>query len=407
MRISTASGATSHEERQYEAVRFAVQRRCFMLLKSTVETVPIDISNRRDLKRFITFQDQIYKNDSNWVSPFLLDRLNFFNPIHNPYFAHSRVQPFIAIRNDEIVGRISAHENTLHVEHYDEKTGFFGFFESINDQEVSDALFAAAAGWLTDKGLESMRGPACFSVNGESLGLLVKGFEAAPVVGTSYNPAFYRELVEASGLIKTQDLYAYYFEVSPAPPEKVKRIAERTLRNPHLLFRRLRMENFEEEIEYLKKIIKEAESENWGAVPMTDGEFNHFIREMKFVFDHEVSFIAEYDGVPVGFSTVFVDMNAARKEAAGRLMPFGLLKILSKKRTISRGRVPILCVLDGYRNIGIDAVLCYKSMIEGYKRGYRSAELSCVPESNTIMRTTLEDIGAQAYKTYRMYDRKL
>lgn len=371
------------------------------------EIVPVGLDDRRGIKRFVTSHYRYYRDDPNWVAPLLIDHLERLNPRKNPYLAHSAAQPFIAVREGEIVGRITAHENTQHVAYHDEPVGFFGFFESVNDQAVADALFDAASDWLSKRDLETIRGPASFSVNGDPIGLLIDGFDSPPVVGMPYNPPYYATLVERAGFAKAQDLYAYSFPIDGDVPARIERIAHTALKDPRLSIRRPDMKRYREEVEHLKLIYNEALALNWGAVPMTDGEFEHFAKELKLAVDPQVTFIAEYDGQPVGLSMVFVDMNQALKSANGRLFPFGLLAILARRRSIHSARLPVLGVLEPYRSKGIDAAFYYKSMIAARKRGYRHAELSWILESNDRMTRILDHMGLSIYKTYRMYDRAI
>jgi GNAT superfamily N-acetyltransferase len=384
------------------------EKRIVNMIENTgLQIVPIDLQNRKKIKQFINFHYAIYKDDPNWVAPLIVDYLERLNPKKNPYFLHSEVQPFIAVRDGRIVGRITAHENTRHVEYHKEKVGFFGFFECEDDQEVANGLFFAAANWLREKGLDTMRGPASFSVNGDPVALLVDGFDSPPVIGMSYNPSYYEGLIAGSGFEKAQDLYAYHFAISKEVPERFRHIAERAMRDPKLNLRRTKLKNLKIEIENLKFIYNEAWSENWGAVPMTDEEFDHFAGELKLAVDQDVTIIAEYDGKPVGLSMVFKDFNQALKPVNGRLLPFGIIKLLRARKKINICRVPILGVLEPYRNRGIDVALYVKSMDYGYQKGYRESEMSWILESNSMMISILEHMGMKLYKTYRIYDRDI
>ncbi len=285
--------------------------------------------------------------------------------------------------------------------------GFFGYFECENNQETADALFSAVAAWLKAKGLDTMRGPSSFSVNGDPIGLLVDGFDSPAVVGMSYNPAYYEKLILDAGFEKAQDLYAWYFDVTEKSPERFRHIAERAMRDPKLNFRTVKMKNLKQEIENLKFIYNEALSQNWGAVPMTDEEFEYFAGELKLAADPDVTLVAEYEGKPVGLGLAFKDFNQALKPIRGRLLPFGIIKLLAMRNKIDFARMPVLGVLESYRNRGIDIALYVQCMDLGYKKGYRRAELSWVLESNSMMNQILGHLGMRIYKTYRMYDRSI
>lgn len=367
----------------------------------------IELGHRKQLKKFIKFPWNIYRNDPNWVPPLIFDQLRFFTPGKNPYLSHSKAQLFMAFRGEEPVGRISAHENNQHRRIHKDGAGFFGFFECINDQTVANALFDAASSWLRERGLKTMRGPLSFSMNDE-VGLLIDAFDEPPFIRMTYNPPYYAGLIEGYGLQKIQDLYAYAMFESEEFPKKLRDIAGFVLEDPKLVVRRMDVRDFKSEIGRIKKIYTEAWSENWGAVPLTEEEFDRIVGEFKLIFDRDLSFIAEYDGEPAGLSLVLPDMNQALKKAGGRLFPLGLLKILWHKQKISSWRMPVMGVLKEHRMRGIEAVFCCRTYDAAKKnRAYRKCELSWVLESNTAANAVLKKMGARRSKAYRIYEKQL
>jgi hypothetical protein len=367
----------------------------------------IELGHRKQLKKFIKFPWNIYRNDPNWVPPLIFDQLRFFTPGKNPYLSHSKAQLFMAFRGEEPVGRISAHENNQHRRIHKDGAGFFGFFECINDQTVANALFDAASSWLRERGLKTMRGPLSFSMNDE-VGLLIDAFDEPPFIRMTYNPSYYAGLIEGYGLQKIQDLYAYAMFESEEFPKKLRDIAGFVLEDPKLVVRRMDVRDFKSEIGRIKKIYTEAWSENWGAVPLTEEEFDRIVGEFKLIFDRDLSFIAEYDGEPAGLSLVLPDMNQALKKAGGRLFPLGLLKILWHKQKISSWRMPVMGVLKEHRMRGIEAVFCCRTYDAAKKnRAYRKCELSWVLESNTAANAVLKKMGARRSKAYRIYEKQL
>jgi hypothetical protein len=367
----------------------------------------IELGHRKQLKKFIKFPWNIYRNDPNWVPPLIFDQLRFFTPGKNPYLSHSKAQLFMAFRGEEPVGRISAHENNQHRRIHKDGAGFFGFFECINDQTVANALFDAASSWLRERGLKTMRGALSFSMNDE-VGLLIDAFDEPPFIRMTYNPSYYAGLIEGYGLQKIQDLYAYAMFESEEFPKKLRDIAGFVLEDPKLVVRRMDVRDFKSEIGRIKKIYTEAWSENWGAVPLTEEEFDRIVGEFKLIFDRDLSFIAEYDGEPAGLSLVLPDMNQALKKAGGRLFPLGLLKILWHKQKISSWRMPVMGVLKEHRMRGIEAVFCCRTYDAAKKnRAYRKCELSWVLESNTAANAVLKKMGARRSKAYRIYEKQL
>jgi len=313
----------------------------------------------------------------------------------------------MAFRGEEPVGRISAHENNQHILVHNDGAGFFGFFECVNDQMVANALFDAASNWLNERGLKTMRGPVSFSVNHE-VGLLIDAFDEPPLIRMTYNPPYYAGLIEGYGLQKIQDLYAYAMFESEEFPKRLRDIAVFVLEDPKLVVRRLDVRDFKHEVDRIRKIYTEAWSENWGAVPLTEEEFDHIVGEFKLIYDRDLSFIAEYDGEPAGLSLVLPDMNQALKKADGRLFPLGLLKILWHKRKITSWRMPVLGVLKKHRMRGIEAVFCCWTFDAAKKnRNYRKCELSWILESNAAANALLSRMGARRSKTYRIYEKRL
>ena len=181
--------------------------------------------SRADEKAFIKFQWVPYKGNPCWVPPLLLDRRKLIDRKNNPFYRHAQMEMFLAERDGSIVGRIAAIVNDNHIREHNEKVGFFGFFECIDDQAVAGALFDAAGAWLKDKGMDAVRGPASPSVNDE-YGMLIEGFHLPPTILMSYNPPYYPQLVEASGFAKIKDLYAYKVEESKVFTDKLVRGAE-------------------------------------------------------------------------------------------------------------------------------------------------------------------------------------
>jgi len=321
--------------------------------------------------------------------------------------SHSTAQLFMAFRGDEPVGRISAHENNEHIRVHKDGAGFFGFFECIDDRAVANELFDVASAWLSERGLKTMRGPVSFSVNHE-VGLLLDAFDEPPLIRMTYNPPYYARLIEGYGLQKIQDLYAYVMFESEEMPEWLQGMSDLALEDPKLVVRTVDPRDLKNEMSRIKTIYAEAWSRNWGAVPLTEEEFDSVVGEFKLIYDRDLFFIAEYDGEPAGMSLVLPDMNQALKRANGRLFPMGLLKILWYRRKIDAWRMPILGVREAHRMRGIEVVLCRRTYdVAKRNRNYRKGEMSWVLESNTAANAVLKRLGARRSKTYRIYEKPL
>ncbi|MDY0152507.1 MAG: GNAT family N-acetyltransferase [Candidatus Cloacimonas sp.] len=370
-----------------------------------VKIVPVD--NRKQLLSFIMLPFELYKNEPNWVAPLISEQKKFFDPKKNPYYQHSEVKLFLALDDNKVVGRISAHSNTQHNKEHKENIGFFGFFESIDSQEVANALFDTAYEWNRYRGFTSMRGPMNFSVN-EEVGLLVDGFDTPPMVMMRHDHRYYQKLYEGWGLTKTMDLYAYMSE-HKAMPERIGKMAELLTKRNKVTIRSLsrNKKQMKIDIETVFQIYTKAWEYNWGNVPMTEAEFKHIVSELLPIADPDLVFIAEIDGKPVGFSLALPNYNEVLKVMHGRINPITMVKALIAKRKISSARVITMGVIKEYQGRGIDSIFHYHSYTNGLPKGYIHGEFSWVLEINTLMMHVAEKLDAYIYKTYRLYDKAI
>jgi len=364
------------------------------------------METKKDLMEFIKFPWKIHKNDKNWVPPLIGERKDFFNEDKNPFFKHAEVVFYLAKENGKIVGRIAGIVNYNHIEFQNEKAGFFGFFECVEDYEVAKVLLDTVRNWLKSKGMEIMRGPANFSSN-EEWGMLLDGFDSPPVFMMTYNPKYYLDFMERYGMRKAKDLYAYFIDKSSPPPQRVVKMAENIKQKGGINIHSVDMKNLKNEVEKIKTVYNSAWFQNWGFVPMTDEEFDHMVGGLKKIVDPHLVFIAEVDGKPAGFSLAVPDVNQVLHRINGRLFPFGLFRLLwhSKiKDKIDGVRIITMGVSPEFQKKGIDTVFYVETFKVGVQRGYSWAEMSWVLEDNVKMNRILDLLGAKLYKKYRIYE---
>lgn len=377
-------------------------------LNSEADTTGIKIEEvltRAQKRNFLRLPWSIYEEDPNWVPPLLMERKAFIDPKKNPFFQHAEVALFLARKDKKACGRIAAIINHNHNAFHNDRVGFFGLFECINDQDVANSLFDKASSWLRQRGMDVMRGPMSFSTN-EEVGLLIHGFHESPMIMMPYNPPYYATLLEHYGFTKAKDLLAF-IRTAEDMPERLYRIAEKVKERGKFRIRKVRMKQIREEILVFKKVYESAWERNWGFVPMTEAEIDHMAKELKRILDPDLVFFVEVDDKVVGFSLALPDINQALKKVNGRLFPLGLFKLLYYSKKIDQVRVLLLGVAQGYRRLGIDVVLYLETFREGIKKGYKRGEFSWILEDNEAMIRPLRSIGAEHYKTYRVYDLSL
>ena len=363
------------------------------------------VSDGRGLNRFIAFPYDHYRGDPLWVAQLRMDVRTLLSPTKNPFFQHAEAQYFLAHQNGRTVGRIAAIKNDAHTREHGDRVGFYGFFESVDDQAVATALFDAAAAWLRKREFNTMRGPMSPSINDEC-GLLVEGFDTPPTIMMPHNPRSYVALHERYGFQKAKDLIALE-STNAEIPERLTRAARLIAERRGITLRMLDMKRFKAEVDLVKVLYNEAWEKNWGFVPLTDAEIDHLAKQLKPVIVPELVCFAERAGKVVGFGVALPDLNVALKHnPSGRLFP-GIAKVLWHARHISRARVLLLGVLKEYRSSGVDALMYHWIWDKATSKGYPWAEAGWVLEDNVPMLNAALRVAFRPYKTYRIYDKAL
>lgn len=369
-----------------------------------------EVKSPKDRMAFIKFPFWLYRHDPYWVPPLISERKEFFDPHRHPFYKHAEVALFLALRGGQVVGTIAGIINYRHNEFHQDRTGFFGCFEVIEDYAVAERLLATARDWVKARGMDRIRGPMNFSTN-EECGLLVDGFDSSPVVFMTYNPPYYADFLERFGFEKAMDLWAYALSTAGIQPDgtglppKLLRVVEAVRRRlDDVTIRTANMKDFEGEVERFKTVYNSAWQRNWGFVPLTDEEIDHLAHGIRAFLDPDLVFIAEANGRPVGVSLSLPDINQALLRAKGRLFPIGWLYYLWDKRKIDTLRVFAMGVVEGYRSRGIDALFYYETAKAAVSKGYRMGEMSWILENNEMMNRLIRFIGGTVYKTYRIYD---
>ena len=318
------------------------------------------VTNSRQRKQFLELPWTIYRNDPYWIPPLRLDQKENVGYTHNPFYDRNQIQTFLAYRGGEVVGRIGAILNQGHINRYDDRRGFFGFFESIDDQEVANGLFNAARDWFADQGIFKLRGPTNPSLNG-AVGLLIDGFDSSPTFMMTYNPRYYERLIENYGFRKTQDLYAFWGHISMLPKiaEKLRPIAEQIIERYNVKVRPLDKSRFREEVKSFLSIYNRSLTNTWGFVPMSDAEVEHVAKGLQLLIVPELAIFVEIDGRLVGACFGLLDYNPRIKEIDGRLFPFGFIHLLRKKSEIKKIRLISTNVLPEYQMQGLGLVLMH------------------------------------------------
>ncbi|MDD4156048.1 MAG: hypothetical protein WC234_06290 [Endomicrobiaceae bacterium] len=364
----------------------------------------VNVKDNKQLLEFVKFPFHLYNDNNLWVPPLVSDQLALFNK-KNPFFEHSKAQLFYVTKGNKIVGRISAHTNKMHNNFHQDKKGFFGFFETINNIEVATLLLDNAIKWLKEQGCDVVSGPYNFTTNDEC-GLLVEGFETSPFVMMPHNFEYYQELMEKYGLTKAMDLYAWLLESDTMPPF-LDAVGKRLNKSNQFTVRCLNKNNLKKDIETVFEIYQKAWEMNWGFVPMTETEFNHLVKTLLPIVNPNLVFIAESEGKPAGFSVALPDYNVLLKKLNGKKSILGIIKYLYFKNKVNSLRVITMGVVKEYQGKGIDSLFYYHTWKNGMKLGFNRGEFSWVLETNSMMNKIAKHLGAHIHKVYRIYEKEI
>ena len=375
------------------------------------------VSSKRDRKIFVDLPFRLYADDPNWIPPLKGEALGLITPERNGWFSHARAQLFLAYDGARVVGRISAHIDTLALtmpaaQGFGPGVGQWGLMEA-ESEAVFTILLARAEQWLRDEGMTRAVGPISMSI-WEDPGLLVEGYDHPPTIMMGHAKPAYRDWIERAGYAPVKKLLTYDLDITQEFPPIVRRIIQSGERNPRIVVRQVDKRNFEAEAAIILAILNDAWSDNWGFVPLTPPEIRDVGIKLKPIVYNDLIRIAELDGKPVAFMITLPDLNEALAPLNGSLLPFGWAKLLLwlRKPKVRTMRVPLMGVLKELQSSRLASQLAFM-MIEYIKRasvdryGASRGEIGWILEDNQGMRSIAETIDSRVNKVYLIYQRTL
>jgi GNAT superfamily N-acetyltransferase len=371
-----------------------------------VEVRPV--RSRRDLKRFIKLPWRLYRNEENWVPPLISERKRHLDRKRNPFFEHAEAEYFLAWRDGKPVGRITAHVDERLNEFQGNEWGLFGFFESEDDPEVAGALLDRAEAWLRERGRKEMVGPMDFTTNHEC-GVLVEGFERKPQILEFWHHPYYQGLLEGWGLQKAMDLNKWELWVQDRTKvlPVIFELNDKLEPEHGITIRGMGKRIFTQEVRHFMEVYNSAWEKNWGFVPLTDHELEHYAKELKPVLDENWAMMAEKDGEVVACALTLPDFNQVLAKLNGRLLPFGWITALTARKKINAVRVFALGVKPEYQHTGVAAGLYVRHFDMAASTPQHGGEMGWILESNTAMNRGMEAMGGKIVKRYRVYEKSL
>jgi hypothetical protein len=376
-----------------------------------IEIVPV-----AGLSRFTTFcklPRLLYKGAPGFAPPLDIERWTLFAHLLNPHYKLVEDQKFLARRDGQWVGRVSAHVYKDGITPVGASPAQFGALDAIDDPQVVSALMEAAEGWLRTKGATRVDGPFSPTINGEC-GMLVEGFEATPMIFMPWHPPYLSRHLEALGYAKVKDLISYRIAIDDAMLGQSPRITSRKEWRDRLNLRPLDLDRLKTgETALMEDLFNDGWSGNWGFVPFTKAEFDSTADALKLVMPPEFGIVAELDGAPVSFVIALPNLFEIVSDFDGRLGLLGLPKLISRMRhhKFDAARIVLLGTRKTLQNSATGGAVLLGMIEEMRRRGAKASvkhiEAGWVLEDNIAMRRPIEMFGGQVDKIHRIYEKSL
>jgi GNAT superfamily N-acetyltransferase len=377
-------------------------------MAGTVQVRPVQGGS--ELKQFIKLPFRLHRGTP-WVPPLIYERREFLNKEKNPYFQHAEAEYFLAWRDGEPVGRVTAQIDRRWDQFQGGSDGQFGFIDAEDDPAIFEALLGAAEGWVRERGRDRLVGPMDFTTNDE-VGLLIEGYDRHPYILEPWHPPYYKERIEALGYGKTMDLLMWNLEMGglkkgDAFADAIHAVADKVESEHGITVRNMRKRDLEAEIGRFMEVYNSAWEKNWGFVPLTEEEVRHYAAQLKPFLDENWAYVAEKDGETVGAALTLPDYNQVLRHMHGRILPIGWARFLYWKGKINRVRVFALGVKPEWQHTGVAAKFYERHFEAATRTPQTSGEMGWILETNKNMNRAMEAMGGEVVRRFRLYERVL
>jgi hypothetical protein len=365
------------------------------------------VNNIKLFEDFFKVSWNVYKKNQYWVPPFWNEIKSFFYKKHL-FWSHGDCKLFIAYKNGIPVGRISSIVDYEFIKANNKNTGFFGFFECINDSEIAIKLLNLAEKWVLEKKLNYLIGP----INGRvdiGAGFLIKGFHSIPYLIGNYSLDYYNIFVEEFGMKKLKDLVSYNVNLNKKISNQEIIKCKKKCEKMGIKIRKFKSYKFKKEMEWWIDIFMNEFQDHWGytSIPYEEVRSRFGIKQLRWIVDSDLFLVAEKNNKPIGFRLSLPDYNLIFKKFNGKFGILELLYVINNRKKINRGRFIAMGIKKEYRGKGIGTCLNYHTILEMNKRGYLSAEYGWIDENNIASKKAGEKIGGHLYKIYRVYEKNI
>jgi GNAT superfamily N-acetyltransferase len=367
----------------------------------------LDTARARDVRQFINFSYDLYRECPQWVPPVLPEIRLILNRDKHPFYRHSIADFFVVESGGQTLGRIAVMDNRNYNEYHGRKDSFFYFFECVEDVDVARALFSAAFDWARSHGLVRILGAKGF-LQGDGMGILVEGFEHRPAMGIPYNHSYYEAVVRDSGFEKETDFLSGYLRGDHPLPQRFYAIAEKVKEQRGFWIKsftsRREMRGW---VRRAGRLYNQTFVDNWEYCPLTDEEMDVVADRLLSISDPRLMKVVMKGEEIAGFVFAFPDISAAIQKTKGRIWPIGWFHLLREFRRTKWVDLNGLGLLPEHRGVGANAVLYTELARSVYDYGFEHADVVQIEERNDKSLGEMAALGVEWYKRHRIYRRAL
>jgi hypothetical protein len=371
------------------------------------ELIIKEVLTKKDRSDFIYLPEKVHSKEPEWLPPIYMDEWELYDKKKNKSYLYADAILLLAYRDGKPVGRIMGIINNRYNSIHNEKNGRFCFMECYNDKEVFHALLSKVEGWAKKNGMVSLIGPLGFS-DKDPQGFQIEGFDYPQFMTSVTNSPYMPDFMAGEGYEKKVDLVNYLGKL----PEKFPVIYDKVL------------SRFEDAKEYkiiefnskkelkpfildVLELMNETFAEIYGFVPLNDKEKTDFAARYLPILDPKFVKVLEKDGKLIGFAIGLPDFSNGIRKAKGKLLPFGIFKILYDSKRSKKLLMMLGGVKKDFRGKGLEVLMGVKILQSGIKHKMTMIDSHLVLEDNTRMRSEYERIGCQVVKKFRIYQKEL
>jgi hypothetical protein len=366
-----------------------------------------EVVTPKELHEFIFLPEKVHKGEPNWLPPIYMDEKLLFNKKKNKSYKYADAILLLAWKDDKAVGRIMGIINRRYNSINNEQHGRFCFMECYEDPEVFHALIEYVEKWAKQNGMEKLVGPLGFS-DKDPQGFQTEGFEYPLFITAANNSAYMPKYIESEGYEKKVDLVNYLADMPKELPEIYVKVLSRVEKTEgYKIIEFNSKKELKPFIVPALELMNETFMEIYGFVPLTDKEKIEFANRYLPILDPKfIKVVGNKDGL-IGFAIGMPDVSPGIKACNGRLLPFGIFKVLKESKRSKKLLMMLGGVKKAYRGKGIDVLMGVKILQSAINHGMKVIDSHLVLEDNTKMRAEYERVGGKVVKKFRIYQKTL